>query len=484
MELTAEQTAAARLLAVHELWRRGVLSWKLDSNQLAIYAAIFACASLQFVIEAARKIGKSFLLCLIGIETAERNPGKRINYGAPTGKEAAEIVLPVMGQLIADAPEDCKPVWKESKGHWEFPNGAYIVLFGCDDERAADRGRGPEAVLNIIDEAGFVPVLSYVLDSVLAPQTIQTHGRTLLGSTPPKSPAHEFCDIADAAVAIGAYITRDIYSHGRMTRAEIDEYLTQRATSRGLTLEQFKETTDFQREYGALRVLDSKLAVVPEFPRLRAEICIERPRPAFFTWYVSVDPGMGHKTGVLFALYDFRAAKLVVEHELLLSQAHTSAIAAGVKEVEKEHYQDLIRKPTRVVDDPHGRLVADLWHNDKLSFAPALKDHREEADANMRVWISRRRVLIHPRCAKLIHQLATGIKKPSGDLIETADGGHLDLLASLRYLVRSVDETTNPYPADYGFDRLTQVRRELPKEPDTLGAALLAGTNLGRRRTR
>jgi hypothetical protein len=71
------------------LWRHGSLEHLLDSNQLDIYRRIMACTTLQFVIEASRKIGKSYLLAVIAFEAAIRSPGKRINYAAPSGKNDA-----------------------------------------------------------------------------------------------------------------------------------------------------------------------------------------------------------------------------------------------------------------------------------------------------------------------------------------------------------------------------------------------------------
>lgn len=493
---------ASTWAVLDECWRRGSLEHLLDSNQLGIYSLIFASAVLQFVVEASRKIGKSYLLGVIAFETAEKNPGKRINYAAPSGKEAIEITHPIMTQIASQAPADCKPVWKPSIGHWEFPNGAFIVLFGADDVAAADRGRGPESVLNIVDEGAFCPVLFYLLESVLAPQTLQTRGRTIIASTPPVSPGHEFSDVADNAAKLGAYVHRDIYSHGRMTRAEIDEYLTQRAQSRGLTLEQYKLTTDFQREYGALRVLDSNLAVVPEFPGVRARV-IEAGRvavrPPYFDLYFAGDPGMDDLFGGLFGYLDFRRSRFVIEHELLLSKANTKAFAEAFQQVLIERYpcpQDDVRsmrvvtgenafnvwKPhSAVLDDQGKRICADLWAYHGLSFSPALKDDREAAINAMRLEVASR-IEIHPRCESLIRQLGTAVRtKPGGDMARSKRDGHFDLISSLWYLVRSIDWARNPYPNDFGYNPHTQTRREVAK-PQTLGQVLLRGTHIGRRR--
>ncbi len=464
-------------------WRDGDLRHLLDSNQLAIHTQIFACLVLQFVIEASRKIGKSYLLGVVAFEAALRNPGKRINYAAPSGKEAIEITHPIMSQIAAQAPEDRRPVWKPSIGHWEFPNGAFIVLFGADDQAAADRGRGPESILNIVDEGAFCPVLFYLLESVLAPQTLQTKGRTIVASTPPVSPGHEFSDVADNAAKLGAYVHRDIYSHGRMSREEIDAYLTQRAQSRGLTLEQYKLTTDYRREYGAERVLDSSLAVVPEFPSVRDRV-VEAGRvavrPPFFDLYFSGDPGMSDLFGGLFGYFDFKRSRFVVEYELLLSRANTKVFADAFQDVLIHHYEcpqddtrsmrvvtadnayNVFKPYSATLDDHTGRICADLHAYHGLQFAPALKDDREAAINAMRLEVSTR-FEIHPRCVNLIRQLGTAVRvKPGGDMQRSKRDGHYDLVSSLWYLVRSIGWTRNPYPTNWGFDPKTMVRGARP----------------------
>jgi hypothetical protein len=497
------------------LWRLGELDHLLDPNQLGMYQGILACPVLQYVIEAGRKVGKSWLLGVIAFEACLRHPRGRVNYAAPTGKECVEITLPIMRQIAELAPEDCRPTWVPSKSHWEFPNGAFIVLFGADDEESANKGRGPESVVNIVDEGGFTPVLNYLVESVLAPQTLQALsekgmfakrrspwlGRTIIASSPPVSPGHDFATIADAAARVGAYVNRDVYTHGRMTRAEIDAYLTQRAASRGLTLEEFKETSDYQREYGAMRVLDTNLAVIPEFPKVKAAICVARPRPPHFDLYIAGDPGMDDLTGVLFAVSDFRRSKLLIEHELLLTKANTKTIADEVLAVLVREYLSsfdaadsmrvvlekdfaFVRRPfSAVIDDATGRICADMQQYHGLDFSPADTKDREASINTTRLEIGGRHIEIHPRCVGLIRQLGTAVRtKVGGDMARSARDGHFDLVSALRYLVRSWDKQHNPYPADYGFDPTAMARRDPPKPRQSLSDAFLEGTSLSRRR--
>lgn len=488
---TKEQALALDLRIKEALWLRGNLSWKLDKNQREIYDHFRASKSRQYVVEAGRKVGKSYLDAVIALEEAIRNPGGRVNFGAPTMKEAHEIIVPIIQILIEDAPGSVKPEWKEAAGHWLFPvqpgknHGSSIVLFGCDNQLNADRGRGPSSIFNVIDEAAFSPVLLYTLDTVLAPQTLRTKGRTLLSSTPPVSPDHEFCTIADAARSVDAYSHRTIYDNAMMSRQEIDEYISQRAASRGMSIDDYMETSDFRREYLAQRVVDRDRAVVPGFRKIKPRSVVRHEPPPFFRRYVSLDPGGVQSakpdlTGVLFAYHDFLAGKLVVTHELLLSKATSQEVVRRIGLIElcwQDREEDDVR---RVADDPHARLCADLWAYHQLRFSPAQKDGRVEADNVMRMRVEGGDVLIDPSCVELIRQLENGIYGPDGDLARTKGSGHLDLLACLRYLVRAVDWRHNPYPP--GWERLPGVHYRRPVDrPASLAESLTEGSNVGRR---
>jgi hypothetical protein len=56
--------------AQDELWRVGELRWKLHADQLAVYEQILASDASRFVLEIARRWGKTWLLATIAIETA------------------------------------------------------------------------------------------------------------------------------------------------------------------------------------------------------------------------------------------------------------------------------------------------------------------------------------------------------------------------------------------------------------------------------
>jgi hypothetical protein len=492
--LTEAQRSALRLRARHALWRRGDLSWKLTPSSLACSQAFDAAPPrATFVDESGRKVGKSYWAICKGLETLIRNPGQRGNYAVSTGKAAMEIVVPILAEIAQDAPPELMPAYNAQTGHISFPkdgpaDGAFLMLFGCEDVHKADRARGPKSVINIIEEAAFIPILRYVMGEILKPQTANTKAKTLIVSSPPVSPGHEFCDIADAAHARGFYAHRNLYSPGGLfsSTADADEYVASFAADMGYSLEDFRKTAAYKREVLGERCIDERLAVVPEFAEVEKEVVREHPRPAGFHLvhaYVSMDPGMSDKTGVLFAYLDFTAGGLVViEDELLLSQANTRTIAEAIAAKEAELWPD--KQPyLRVVDDPQQRLVADLSNEHQLSFSPARKDNVEEAINLLRLVVGSRKLVVHPRCKHTVRQLRNAVRtKPGGDMARSETDGHYDLVAAAWYLTRHVERQRNPYPLGWDASPDAHWVGGKPKAAASpLSQALLGGSAIGRR---
>lgn len=466
-----EQLDEARALARVELWRRGDLRFLLDETQKELHQAFTNSPTSTFVGEIARQVGKSFSACELCCEAAIANPGQRINYITKTYRSAQDIVNPSMRIVVADAPPELCPEYKAAEQRWVFPQhgparGAFIQLVGADEERGVARARGTGVILTVLDEAGFLDVLKLLLDDVIGPQLIRSKGkgRVLIISSPSDDPDHHFNKVADAAQAMGAYLNRDFWSPGLVPRDEKEAHVAREAASRNMSVVDFMATPYFQREYLAKRVLDPTRAVCPEFPLVRGEIVRDFEREPYFDLYISADLGLlKHQTAVLFAVSAFRAAKLRVEHELVLSGANTRTTAERIGNVLETHYRD-VKPYSFVLDDPGGRVVADFWEYHRISCASVTNKDREADDNHMRLMVGGKRVDISPGCKVLIHQLATGMRNPrTGDLQE-GDGHHLDAIASCRYLLRSWEPTRNPYPLDWDFDPGRQARREPPPQ--------------------
>lgn len=467
--LSAEQHDAAILAARAELWRRGELSFKLDPTQLALYELLKGIPGKQGVIEGARKLGKTYLFGCVALEIGIQNPGKQINWASGTAIDCRKILVPVLNEISDDAPPECKGEYNVQTGQWRLPNGAFIQIFGVETQKDCDRGRGPSTVANILDEAGFIDLLEYLLDSIFSPQLRRVKrqlgsfvGATLLCSTTPYTPAHPFCAIADAADKVGAYAKRTIYDSGFESPEDIESYIAGEAAKKGLSVEAFKATSTFKREYLSLRVVDTDAVVFPEFSTVAGTVVRTHQRPVGFEHYVhkrvAVDLGMSDKTGILYGYTDFPAAKVVVEDEMLLEKPNTSQIAQELKAHElalwgEKNASGRIevdeRRISRVIDDPQGRVVLDLWDLHRVRAEKATKHDREASIGLIRTWLANGTLVIDPRCIELRKQLLTATKNRSGKDFAHDDTGHFDLCAALMYFVRDLSLTTNPLPSDY-----------------------------------
>lgn len=511
-----ELRALLRQAARENLWRQGELSWKLHPSQSGVYEQMQASKASRYVLEIARRWGKTWLLGVLAMETCLRNPGCRVVYGASTLKALEEFILPQFEALIEDAPADCTPVWNSGSGHWTFPNGSYIHLFGADDKRKANRGRGPAAALAIFDEAGFTPVLKYVLKSIFRPQLLTTGGRTFVASTPAEEPDHDFTEIAERAEANGNYARRTIYDNPRLTQQRIIDFIAEDAKEDGLSPEAYVETDTFRREYLAERVIDHLLVVVPEWDHKRSTLIQAVPRPEYFDGMSVLDPGGADPHAVTFGYWHFGLAKWVVEDELLLRDGeHSGELVAAIKAKERELWgverfdgslragreqpsqellaqlpdfmsavlvKDAQEQPfVRWADNANVTLVRDLYLLHGLAFVPTRKDDLQAQVNNLRVMVNAEELLLHPRCVHTDRHLrATTWENHKRKRFTRKAGEHGDCLATLIYGARNLDRQRNPVPEHM---RPPPTRRELVRGTghSDLERAMLGNSPLGRK---
>lgn len=470
-EITREQ-------AVADLWRAGTLAWKLLPHQVEDYHRIWGWIldpdCLKGFLNWNRRRGKSFVLTLICCEFAIRWPRAQIRAAAPTGDELREINGPIMQEILIDCPADLRPVWKETHYCWYWPNGSQHHIAGVNNKKA-DRLRGTGAHLALVDEAGFVEELKYVISSVLVPQ-LMTHGGTMLiSSTPPRSPAHEAVKVAAECELAGYYIHRDIWSQG-LPKQDIEKYIREAG---GI------DTAAFRREHGAEFVIDESLAVIPEWRSSYVQEVEKSPAHKFWHKYQGMDIGSGtDKTAVVFAYYDFDLAKLIVEDEVILDGRSCTtdviANAVRVKEIERG-YQQVHMRPA---DNNNLILLRDLRIHHDMEFFPTVKEG--DGDNNplaamvnaVRRMVKDGRILVHPRCVNLIGCLKSAVWKGSNwidrELDRSDEFGHFDALMALVYLVKNLDTLSNPVPANWGVDlENTQIVNRQRREPEGSAAAAL-----------
>lgn len=467
----------------HELWRRGELRWKLKPVQLKIYQAFWSSTSLKYVVNCARRLGKSYALCVIALEFALKHPGAQIRFAAPTQKALKKIIRPLFKKICKDAPADCRPTYNSQDGVYTFPNGSEIHIAGANAGHAESL-RGTEADLCLVDEAGFIDDLEYLIQDILLPQMMTTNGRLILSSTPPRTPAHDFKTFVEAAEKEGAYSTFDIYQAG-YDPAVIARWCRESGGENSST---------WQREYLCLFVVDKDSAIVPEWDdKFLANYPTQRPQFwTYFHKYEGMDIGVEHKTVVIFGYYDFLKARLVIDGEFVINGPHmtTEKLAEGIKRWETEAFgfqnaegeKELAEIYQRIADDNNPLLLQDLSSDYDIAFAPIMKDNLDAMVNQFRVWVAAGRLTLNPKCTELLGCLKYGVWQERGGKGEKKRAvkaqrqfavsktyGHFDALAAAIYLVRGLDLSTNPFPKNLNISLNTHFVPQEDTEPNRDG---------------
>jgi len=447
-----EKPKISKKEAVDALWRLGrVCDLLLDINQKAIIKMYYERPTRKQVVVFPRQTGKTYCLLALATELCLNNKNFIILFIAPRKTQARKIAKTTMREILESCPPDLLPNYKTQENVFEFHNGSVIEMAGNNAGNIEDC-RGPKAHLVICDEVGFWDDLAYSVNSVLFAKLNTTKGKLMMTSTPPKSAGHPFQSFYEEASFKKASLKRTIYDCPRYTDLEIEEFADE--------LGGF-ESIEFRREYMSEFIVDSSMAVIPEATdELMGQIVREVPKPKFYDKYVAMDIGFKDLTFILFAYFDFRAGKVVVEDEIVINgpEMTTDKLAYLIYEKERllwgeELNSDAIEPFLRVADT-NLILLNDLYVNHGLIFQPTDKDDNAGSINNMRMMLNSERVLIHPRCKKLIFhvQNATWKDDKRKQYDRSPDAGHYDGVDALKYLLRNVQYHRNPFPAHYNLN--------------------------------
>lgn len=438
----------------HQAWRAGKLSWMLhngkddpEKGQKAAYRLSHSTDSRIIVYDIARRWGKSLMFAIEASETCLQIPKARVPYACGTVTSLREFIIPHFQAIIATAPEDMKPeiVGDEVR----FKNGSRVVFAACEDKAKAERLRGPKSHKIIVDEAGFIPVLSYVVDSVLLFQLAGTNGKLLMGSSPPDSPSHPFVEYYKRAEAAGAAMTATIYDAPHLTETDLDELCF---AAGGY------DSVVWQREGLAKFLTDPTKALVPEFTAHEAQL-VQAHTPVIpsgydkpaLDRYIVGDLGFVDLAFVLFAEWDFPGAMLSIVNEWSEARQTTDVLQREVDRVAKETWGDA--PIYRRIIDATARERADLTKlqeddpTAENAWRAAKNAEREAAVNQLRIATGRLRYRVHPRCVKLIRHLKHGVWNDKRTSFDRAEGyGHFDGVAAMMYMIRHLDSSHNPTP--------------------------------------
>ena len=430
------------LLIIKDLFDR------LKPSQQKMFVMFLSAVRRKHVVHCSRRLGKTFLLCVLAIVVALSKPNAQIRYASVTQKSVRKMIHPIFKELFAKYQRKFRPKWNSLEGAYVFSNGSMVHIAGVNNSHEDDL-RGTAADLAIVDEGAYIDNLGYLVESVLMPQLITTGGKLIMASSSPLSPAHEFAEYIHAAKVEGYYSAYDIYASD-YPLAVIEEFIKEAGG---------KDSTTCKREYFNELIVDSNFAIVPE---ASSQVFTRAPKDEFYKYYHkynAMDLGVRDLNVNLFAFYDFKRAKLVIERELVMSgpEMTTPKLHKAISEIELELWVndkgEAIEPYRRVADNNNPLLLLDLGSIHGMYFHSTSKDTLQAMVNNLRIWIGNGRVEIDESCKVLLDSLNYGIwNENRSEFSRSKTLGHYDAVAAIMYLVRNIDEATNPIPITRRFD--------------------------------
>jgi PBSX family phage terminase large subunit len=448
------QSKLSRREVIGELWRRGSLAYKCHPIQKEMYELFYSSPNFTTMIWLlGRQSGKSYLLAILALEAALREPNSIVKLVTDTKLHIKMIFEPIFNELLDDCPEDVKPKYSTQMFCWMFPNGSQIQFAGSDGQHY-ERLRGQKSKLVLVDEAGFCSELERMVESVLRPTTTHTGGKIVLSSTPPEEPDHDFLKYIEKGEQDGRLVKKTLDDNPLLSN-EVKESIIKQMGGR--------DNERFRREYMCEIVRNPSMSVIPEFTlELEKEIVKDWPRPPFFDCYEAMDIGFTDLTAILFAYYDFRADKVIIEDEYSVRgpDLQLRKLVDDIKNKEKSLWLDPLtletKKPYLRISDINYIVQNELriHSNNEINFIESKKDDKDSAINTLRMMLANKKIIIHPRCVNLVRHLrnvkwySPNNKTKFG---RSQDDGHYDFVDAIIYLVRNIIYTKNPYPAGYGI---------------------------------
>ena len=439
------------LLIIKDLYDR------LKPSQKMMFESVLSAVRRKHVVHCSRRFGKTFILCCLAIIFALSKPNAQIRYASVTQKSVRKMIHPIFKEIFLKYKHDMRPTWNSLEGAYIFSNGSMVHIAGVNNGHEDDL-RGTAADLAIVDEAAFVDNLGYLTESVLMPQLITTGGKLIMASSSPLSPSHEFADYISAAKIEGYYSSYDIYQSS-YTPEIVAEFCKEAGG---------ENSTTWKREYLNQLIVDSNFAIVPEMNDLDYTRAPKDEHYQLYHKYNAMDLGVRDLNVNLFAYYDFKRAKIVIEKELVMSGSDmtTPKLHKAIAEIELGLWAndkgEAIEPHRRISDNNNPLLLLDLGSIHGMFFHSTSKDTLPAMVNNLRVWIAQGRVEIDESCTLLIDSLKYGVwNEQRSEFGRSKALGHYDAVAAMMYLVRNIDEATNPIPVKYDFNTYVEQTNEL-----------------------
>lgn len=384
-----------------------------------------------------RRMGKSFCLLLMCFERAIRQKGAIIKYCCATRKQVRDIVEPMIGYILAEAPgslirREKDDSWYFRKPDWPAETWSRVQFVGLDYKQG-DLLRGPACDLCCIDEARDISCLDYVYQQVLVPQfSRRLYPLVIMASTPPESMEHPFvAKYCEAGWGDGT--TRTIRaSENEDWTLEDDQLVIDELGGR--------ESLAYQREIECKLVGDPTRQVIPEWDDVKGHTVVEGKieRPDWYIPYVSLDTGWKDRSAVLFSFFDFDRRKLCHIGEIFENYITIGQLAEMIWEKYRELFSPQCSKKARFVADGDLLEINTLRIEHSLPFMPAEKWRKrrfQAINAYRTALVEGLHEVEAMSCPHFVRQHAYGIyNKQRSDFDRSETMGHLDVVAAAVYV--------------------------------------------------
>jgi hypothetical protein len=445
-------TKVPRAQIMRAAWTWGRLDYRLRASQKAIKSAWQASkqVSRKFYINSTRRLGKSSFLLHIMVEDCLKRRGIRWAFFAPVKDGLMDYIGPIMQKTLEDCPDDLKPKFDRNRFMLTFANGSSILFRGSNNQQHRVR-RGLDLDGAGVDEGRDVDALKELIDSVIFPALFSKNGYLIISSTPADSYSHDLYSYYQMAEVEGWLFECDIY---QAQKYDPKEFPADR-------IQEWKDETQrddvWQREYLCKWIIDSSRQAVPEW---KADfIRIYKKNDIFYKFYhhyIGIDWGSKDFTALIFATWDFKRAKLIVEGELTFSgtEVRSDRIADGIKLMKLKLWGEDASVYKMISDSADPILINELNGHPGMNCVPVYKEKSLEAMLNQfRILVAQEKIEVYSSCPMILSNLKSAVwDKLRTKLDKDPFNHHFDHLMALVYLTRGLVPNENPVPGNWGVD--------------------------------
>lgn len=458
---------------MHRLaWTIGRLDYRLRESQKLIKAAWLKSqeTSRKFYIESTRRMGKSSFLLHLMVEQCQKNPKSRWAFFAPVKDGLLDYIEPIIAETLRWCPDDLRPKFDRQRFMFQFQNGSSILFRGSNNQQHRVR-RGLDLDGAGVDEGRDVDDLKDLIDSVIFPALFSSDGYLLISSTPADTFSHDLYHYRQLAEVEGWLFQCDIR---RAAQLDPDDFPASR-------IAEWKKETQrddvWEREYMCRWLIDSTRVAVPEWKPEYARNYAKDIFYKFYHHYIGIDWGSRDFTAIIFATWDFKRAKLVVEGELTFSgtDVRSDKIAWAINSMRLKLWGEDADIYRMISDSADPILINELNAHPGMNCTPVYKEKSLEAMLNQfRILVGSEKIEVSPTCPMTLSNLKSAVWDKSRTALDKDPyNHHFDHLMALVYLSRGLVPNENPIPANWGVDGSRIIDMTFDKKKGSLAAQAL-----------